>query len=178
MDIYDYRYDRKYNQEPFDEIVEYILKVPCTNCNGTIEYVFRSYRYSENIFITDMFPKIYENNPDCFKTLTSHEGYSVNMRRIAITCLVIFIRNFISANNKNAMVISGSYGKGEKQVGMSRKLRLYWYFFSSLLNDLNLRAINLFQHNAFILVSRECTVDDSVFAGKYLRFKMFQNKRS
>ena len=118
---------------------------------------------------------MYENDNMCFQHIISREGYSVNMRRLSITCLFIFVQHFMSIDRNYAMVISGSYEIGENKNSMSRKLKLYWYFFSPILDQLGLRSINVFENNAFIIVSKENCLEDECIRQEYLNFKQQQS---
>ena len=97
------------------------------------------------------------------------------MRRLSITCLFIFVQHFMRIDRNYVMVISGSYEIGEDKGGMSRKLKLYWYFFSPILNQLGLRAIDMFENNAFIVVSKENSLEDECIRQEYLKFKQQQS---
>lgn len=176
MNIFDYQYlQTTYKSSLFEEVVDYSLQVPCTNCDQILDYIFRSYRFGDFLYITDIFPKIYENDSKCFQHIISREGYSVNMRRLSITCLFIFVQHFMSIDRNYVMVISGSYEIGEDKGGMSRKLKLYWYFFSPILDQLGLRAIDMFENNAFIVVSKENSLEDECIRLEYLKFKQQQS---
>lgn len=155
----------------FDEIIDYLLKVPCVNRDDVLDYIFRLYRYGSNLYITDMFPKIYENDPNCFKRFTSHDGFSINMRRLSVCCLRIFVEHFVKNDNKAVMVVSGSYAPTEEEHGASRKLRLYWHFFEPLLEECNLRAIMMTEWNAFLLISNDALIDEALLKDTYIKFK-------
>lgn len=175
MEIFNYEYIKTtYNQQPFEEIVEYGLKIPCINKEGILDYIFKSYRYKEYLYITDIFPKMYENDNKCFQHIISREGYTVNMRKLSVSCLVIFVKHFIGRVQDSAMVISGSYEIGEPTEGMSRKLKLYWYFFSPLFDTLGLRSVNMFDKNAFILVHKNNSHTDGDIRQEYMNFKSTQ----
>lgn len=175
MEIFDYRYIKTaYDQKPFEEIVEYSLKVPCTNKEEVLDYIFRSYRYKSHMYITDIFPKMYESDNKCFQHITSREGHTVNMRKLSVSCLLIFVKHFIGADKNSAMVISGSYEIGEPQNSMSRKLKLYWYFFSPLLDTLGLHSVNMFDQNAFILISKNSHWKEENIRQEYTNFKLTQ----
>lgn len=168
----EYDYLRSKGPEgPFEEVIDYLLKVPCVNRPDVLDYIFRLYRYKENLYITDMFPKMFEDSPDCFKRFTSHEGYSVNMRRLSVCCLRIFVEHFVSDDKDKVMVISGSYAPQEQEQGASRKLRLYWHFFEPLLEELELRAVMMHEWNAFLLVSRHSEISDTIMESQYIEFK-------
>lgn len=155
----------------FEEVIDYLLKVPCVNRDDILDYIFRLYRYGEHLYVTDMFPLLYENDDNCFKRFTSHDGFSVNMRRLSVCCLRIFAEHFIK-NNKNAvMVISGSYAPSEEEHGESRKLRLYWHFFEPLLEELNLKAVMMTEWNAFLLLSNNSELDETILKKTYIKFK-------
>lgn len=172
MLLFEYRFDKITDKNPpFEETVDYILKVPCENRPDILDYVFRSYQYGEWLYITDIFPKMYADDPKCFKRFTSHEKYFVNMRRLAVTCVYIFVKEFMTRQPLSVMVISGSYEVGEKEEGPSRKLKLYQYFFRSILRELNLRAVDMLDKNAFMLVRDDSPLADSEIFSKYLEFK-------
>ena len=176
LNIFAYQYLQTiYKSSLFEEIVDYGLQVPCTNCDQILDYIFRSYRYGDFLYIADIFPKMYETDNMCFQHIISREGYSVNMRRLSITCLFIFVQHFMSIDRNYAMVISGSYEIGENKNSMSRKLKLYWYFFSPILDQLGLRSINVFENNAFIIVSKENCLEDECIRQEYLNFKQQQS---
>lgn len=158
----------------FDEIVDCHLRVPCENRAEILDYIFRSYRYGEWLYITDIFPAIFENDTRCFKRFTSHEGYTVNMRRLAVTCVFAFIQEILSRNPLGVMVISGSYEDAELEAGPSRKLRLYDYFFRPILSEFGLRKVNMFDNNAFMLLQENSILSASEISLKYLEFKTKQ----
>lgn len=155
----------------FEEVIDYLLKVPCVNREDVLDYIFRLYRYDTHLYITDMFPKMWENDPNCFKRFTSHDGFSINMRKLSVCCLRIFVEHFIKNNIDSVLVISGSYAPTEEEHGASRKLRLYWHFFEPLLEELNLKAIMMSEWNAFLLVSNDSKTDTTLLKDTYLKFK-------
>lgn len=156
---------------PFDSVTDFLLKVPCTNRPETLDYVYRLYCYDKYMYITDMFPQMYAGDPRCFKRFTSHEGYSVDIRKLSVCCLQIFVDEFVKSDSSAVMVVSGSYEPGEEEKGPSRKLKLYWYFFKSLLDGLHLRVIDMWQQNAFLLTSVDNPHENSELSDIYLKFK-------
>lgn len=179
MQIYDYKYIKTAtDRAPFDAVIDYGLKVPCTGRDVMLDYIFRSYRYGSWLYVTDIFPQMYENDNNCFKRFTSHEGLAVNMRRLSVTCVVIFVNHFIAQDPDSAMVISGSYAPGEPAEGMSRKLKLYRYFFMPLLDELDLRSVDMLDANAFILVSKGNCLSDDEIRQKYMEFKSVQKRNN
>lgn len=167
--------ERKYGNGQFNEITDYCLDVPCTNRADTLEYIYRLYKYEDHLFITDIFPRIFAGDSKCFQRFTSHEGYCVNMRKLAVTCLEIFVDEFISYDPDNIMVVSGSYEHGEPTDRPSRKLRLYWYFFSPLLDRLNLKTVDMTNRNAFLLLSKLSKLNEDEIKNSYIRFKQSQH---
>lgn len=175
VDIYPYKelQDSSKKSSLFSEIKDYELTVPCLN-KDEIKYIFRSYCYNSYLYITDIFPAMWDGLDDCFKRIISREGYAVNMRKLSVTCVYIFVKHYISASEDNAMVISGSYEYGEDESNISRKLRLYWAFFSPLLDLLSLRAVPIWELNAFVLVDKNCSLKDEVIVSDYRNFKLSQ----
>ena len=172
MKLFEYCFDSSNKGNvPFQETIDYTLTVPCVNREETLFYIFRSYRFGEFLYITDIFPKRFENDDRCFRRFTSREGFSVNMRRLSVTCLMIFVEHFIKKDVRNAMVVSGSYEDNEPPHGPSRKLKLYHYFFSPLLSSLQLRSVEMMEGNAFILVSQNNPLTDEEIKQTYLDFK-------
>jgi hypothetical protein len=163
------------NNSPFSKIEDYEIDVPCLNKNEKIKYLFRSYCFRDYLYITDIFPSMWEGQDDCFKRIISREGYSVNMRKLSVTCLAIFAKHYMAGHINNAMVISGSYEYGEDDSNVSRKLRLYWAFFSPLLEKLFLRAIQIRELNAFVLINKNSCMEDCKIIKDYSDFK--NNKR-
>lgn len=181
INIFPYRYLRT-KQFPgsealFREIKDYELDVPCIDTGVELKYIFRTYQFNSFLYITDIFPAIWENEKDCFKRILSHEGNRVNMRRLSITCLLAFKEHFIRQDIDSAMVISGSYGYGEDETAVSRKLRLYWAFFAPLLDDLSLRAVQISSLNAFVLIDKNNAKKDRDIIEEYITFKKLQNKK-
>lgn len=75
MQLFEYSYDKKIKGKyPFKETEDYILTVPCLNRKETLDYIFRSYRFRDYLYITDIFPKMFENDSRCFQRFTSREG--------------------------------------------------------------------------------------------------------
>lgn len=179
INIFPYRYLRtKLFSEPealFKEIKDYELDVPCIDTGVELKYIFRSYRFNTYLYITDIFPAMWENDNDCFKRILSHEGNRVNMRRLSVTCLVAFKEQYISQHTDSAMVISGSYEYGEDETAVSRKLRLYWAFFAPLLDDLSLKAVQISRLNAFVLIDKNNAKKDRDIVEEYITFKKRQN---
>ena len=172
MQLFEYSFDKKEKGKfPFEETVDYVLTVPCVNRQEVLDYIFRSYRFRDYLYITDIFPRMFENDERCFRRFTSREGFAVNMRRLAVTCLAIFVRHFMEDDSKSAMVISGSYEDNETGKGASRKLKLYRYFFAPLLEEWNLRSVAMFEENAFILVRKDHPLPDAEIRQEYLDFK-------
>lgn len=163
-----------YDQPPFEVVTDYLMEVPCTNRDESLDYIYRLYRYGEWLYVTDIFPRMFEDDNRCFKRFTSREGYSVDMRKLSVKCLRIFVKEFISSDILNVMVVSGSYADGEKESGESRKLRLYRYFFTPLLEELNLRLIDLSERNAFFLASKQSPLTDDEIINCYANFKVAQ----
>lgn len=157
----------------FSEIKDYELTVPCLN-QEVITYIYRSYCYNDYLYITDIFPAMWDGLDDCFKRITSREGYTVNMRKLSVTCLYIFVKHYISAHKDNAMVISGSYEYGEDESHISRKLRLYRAFFFPLLDQLSLRVVPIWELNAFVLTDRKSKIEDEIIVNDYRNFKSSQ----
>lgn len=175
IDIYPYKHAEDNpalgDNSPFSKIENYEIDVPCLNKNEQIKYLFRSYCFRDYLYVTDIFPAMWDGQHDCFKRITSRQGYSVNMRKLSVTCLVIFVMHYIKNHVNNAMVISGSYEYGEDDSNVSRKLRLYWAFFSPLLEKLSLRAIQIQNLNAFVLISKDCSMEDDKIIKDYSDFK-------
>lgn len=154
-----------------NEIIQYIIKAECINTNKEIDYLFNLYKYNTNLYISDIFPRIWENDKNCFKRFTSHEGIVVNMRKISITSLYIFFHN-IGKYNKNAcIVISGSYQVEEDKSQDSRKLKLYRYFFRPHLSALKLKLIEINNMNAFVLTNERCSISENTIINDYKAFK-------
>lgn len=175
MQLFDYRPGKKTKGNAlFEEIIDFLLRVPCRNCPETLDYIFRSYRYGEWLYITDIFPVMFENDSQCFRRFTSHEGYVVNMRRLAVTCLFAFVQEILRRDPLGVMVISGSYEEGENNSKLSRKLRLYNYFFQSIIAGLGIRQVNMFENNAFFLLRADSPLKDEEITSKYLEFKSKQ----
>ena len=156
---------------PFRETTDYKLVVPCIYREETLTYIFRSYSFGEFLYITDIFPQWYENDERCFKRFTSRDGFFVNMRKLSVTCLMIFVEHFLKKDVRNSMAISGSYEDNEKPEGASRKLKLYNYFFRPLLEQLDLRSVDIFEENAFILTHKNNILSDNNIRQEYLNFK-------
>ena len=163
---------------PFDCVTDYLLKVPCTNRPDVLDYVYRLYCYDKLMYITDIFPKMFADDPRCFKRFTSREGYAVDMRKLSLSCLQIFVDEFIANDLSAVMVVSGSYEPGEDEQGPSRKLKLYWYFFKSHLDELHLRVIDLWHLNAFLLTSVDNPHEDSELSSIYSTFKSVRHGSS
>lgn len=159
----------------FGEIKDYELDVPCIDTGAKLKYIFRTYRFNSYLYITDIFPAMWENEKDCFKRILSHEGNRVNMRRLSVTCLVAFKEQYIRHHKDSAMVISGSYEYGEDETAVSRKLRLYWAFFTPLLDNLSLRAVQISSLNAFVLIDKNSMKRDRDIIEEYITFKKRQN---
>lgn len=166
---------RTENDGLFREIIDYSLKVPCVNRTDILDYIYRLYRFEDHLYITDIFPLMFANDNKCFQKFTSHEGYSINMKQLAVTCLEIFANDFISKDKNHIMVISGSYEPREATDKPSRKLRLYWYFFSPLLERLNLDVVDMSDKNAFMLYSKFSSHNKGNIKECYLRFKKSQH---
>lgn len=159
----------------FREIIDYSLEVPCVNRTDVIDYIYRLYRFEEHLYITDIFPRMFADDNKCFQRFTSHEGYSVNMKQLSLTCLEIFIDEIIKKDIDNVMVVSGSYETGEDSTKPSRKLRLYRYFFLPLLDKLNLDVLDMAERNAFMLFSKASSQDRQDIKDCYIRFKNTQH---
>lgn len=176
--MYSYKYMNSFstgNESPFSKIEDYEIDVPCLNKNENIKYLFRSYCFRDYLYITDIFPAMWNGQDDCFKRIISREGYSVNMRKLSITCLAIFVKHYIESHIDNAMLVSGSYEYGEDDSNISRKLRLYWDFFSPILKSLSLRAVQIWELNAFVLINKNSNIEDHKIIKDYSDFK--NNKR-
>jgi hypothetical protein len=174
IDIYPYRRavnDPSSANTPFSKIEDYEIVVPCLNKDENIDYLFRSYCFRSYLYVTDIFPAMWDGSNDCFKRIISREGYTVNMRKLSVTCLAIFIKHYIGNHVDSAMVVSGSYEYGEDNSNVSRKLRLYWAFFAPLLEKLSLRAVCIPELNAFVLVDKNSSVSDQKVVRDYGDFK-------
>ena len=176
MERIDYHFEaRRNNGGLFGEIIDYSLKVPCTNRSDMLDYIYRLYKFEDHLYITDIFPRMFADDSKCFQRFTSHEGYTINMKQLAIRCLEIFVKEFISKDVNHIMVVSGSYESGEATDKPSRKLRLYWYFFSPLLDKLNLTAVDMSERNAFLLLSGQSIQKELDIKNCYIRFKKAQH---
>jgi hypothetical protein len=164
------------NDSPFSKIEDYEIDVPCINKNESIKYLFRSYCFRDYLYLTDIFPAMWNGQDDCFKRIISREGYSVNMRKLSVTCLAIFVKHYIKSYMDNAMVVSGSYEYGENETNVSRKLRLYWAFFSPILERLSLRAVPIWELNALVLINKDSNLEDHKIIKDYSDFKKQQKK--
>ena len=51
----------------FSEVKEYDIDAQSTVNGGLVPYVFRSYCFDGDIFITDMYPKAWANDAECFQ---------------------------------------------------------------------------------------------------------------
>lgn len=178
ISIFPYRYlkTQLYTEQDslFREIKDYELDVPCLDTGQELKYLFRTYRFNSYLYITDIFPAMWENEKDCFKRILSHEGHRVNMRRLSVTCLVAFKEYYIKYDINSAMVISGSYEYGEDEKQVSRKLRLYWSFFEPLLDILSLRVIQIEELNAFVLTDKKSDIEPYRIKEDYQTFKKRQ----
>lgn len=178
ISIFPYKYLRvKHYDEPnalFNEIKDYELDVPCVDTGYELKYLFRTYRFNSYLYITDIFPAMWENEKDCFKRILSHEGHRVNMRKLSVTCLVAFKEHYIKYDTNAAMVISGSYEYGENENQISRKLRLYWAFFQPLLDELSLRVVQIPELNAFVLIDEGSGIEAYRIKEDYQTFKKRQ----
>ena len=176
MERIEYHFEeRKVGGSLFEEIIDYGLNVPCTNRADMLDYIYRLYRFEDHLYITDIFPRMFADDSKCFQRFTSHEGYTINMKQLAVTCLEIFVAEFISKNKDSIMVVSGSYEPGEATDKPSRKLRLYWYFFSPLLDRLDLKTVDMSDRNAFLLLSRQSALREEDIKKNYIRFKKAQH---
>ncbi len=97
------------------------------------------------------------------------------MRRVSVTCLSIFVSQYIDEDKNAVMVVSGSYGEEEDKSGPSRKLRLYGAFFEPLAEKLNLRVLHIPEMNAFMLMDRRADMPDEQIKNNYAEFKKRQN---
>ena len=179
ISIFPYRYLKvKHYDDPnalFNEIKDYELDVDCIETGTELKYLFRTYKFSSYLYITDIFPAMWENEKDCFKRLLSHEGHRVNMRKLSVTCLIAFKEHYIKHAIDSAMVISGSYEYGEDVNQISRKLRLYWAFFQPLLEKLSLKVVQIPELNAFVLIDRNSGIESNHIKEDYQTFKKRQN---
>ena len=166
----------KHALTPFEQIEDWLLAVPCTNCDTVLNYIYRLYRFGSFLYITDIFPAMYENENDCFKRFTSHEGYTVDFRGLATKCQQIFVDEIIKRDKDSVMVVSGSYAPGERAEGESRKLKLYKYIFTPTLQGLNLKSIDLSQMNAFLMYSCQSSLEEKHIIESYITFKQNQSK--
>ncbi len=155
----------------FSEIADYAVDAVDLGCGNTVPYTCRSYRYDGFLYITDIFPSAWDNDPLCFKRIISREGTPVNMRRVSVTCLVLFTEQYTSRDKNAVMVVSGSYAPGEKEEGPSRKLKLYRAFFEPLIERLGLRILHSSTMNAFMLMDRRACVTDEQVENSYAEFK-------
>ena len=171
MTPYKYKFLKiEYEQPPFEDVTDYLLETPCQGQAAMIEYIFRLYRF-RNLYISDIFPAMYEGQSNCFKRFTSHEGYQINYQQLSVNCLNIFVSHYISQNPDNVLVVSGSYQEGEDTGAASRKLRLYWYMFRDAVAAHKLRTVKLFEQNAFFVLGGGSTLSDEQICGQYADFK-------
>jgi hypothetical protein len=175
-DIYDYRFSKKEVREnaAAKHLIQYVFQVNCLNKKCDLNYLLNLYEYKSYLYITDIFPAVWENDDECFHKLISMEGYTVNFRKIAITCLMIFHEKISPHNINAAMVISGSYVKGEKPdpvLNISRKLKLYWNLFKPIAAELNYKFVEVLNYNAVILINRNCNITEEKIIADYIEFK-------
>lgn len=171
--IYGYSmfYRKETPAEKTDRLDQYRINARRSDNGEEIDYRVNFYTYRGYMLITDIFPASWEQEEDCFSRLTSHEGVFVNMRKLAVTSLYIFCREFLPVNGYAAMVVSGSYAPGEEQSGISRKLRIYKNIFDPLLEDLGLVGIDIPELNALIIRSTGSGIDEDRIREDYYAFK-------
>lgn len=154
----------------FEKLIQYTFAAPCINKEDEIQYLLNFYTVGR-LLITDVFPAEWEEKRDRCKRFTSHEGNSVDFRKISLTSVWIFMQDFVPQNSDFIMVISGSYAPNEKPEGISRKLRLYHYFFERCATEMEYRIVGAGNFNAFFLVSLKCTVSDEEIVKEYINFR-------
>ena len=162
----------------FSEVIDYEIDAQCVQSSAIIPYLFRSYLFGKSLYITDIFPKMWENENDCFKRIISREGYAVNMRRLSVTCLYIFFHHHAERDATAIMVVSGSYEPQEDEAQVSRKLRLYWAFFQPLFETLSIKAVKMFDLNAFALLRKDNPISEEQIINHYKLFKSQQKNNN
>ena len=174
-DIYKYQFSKiQVRDDRAKYLIQYLFEVN-TRGGGKIDYALNFYKYRSFIYITDFFPLKWENDKDCFhKLLSSEEGIRVNFRKIAVTCFLIFHQRISILNNDAAFVVSGSYIKDEKPLqglNYSRKLKLYDTIFRPVAAAFDYRIVEVFDHNAIILIKTSSKLTDHQVRSEYLCFK-------
>lgn len=122
-----------------------------------------------HLWITDIYPERWANDELRCKKFMSHEGMEINFKKISNTSVFLFLRDFTDADE--AMVISGSFQDNETGSGESRKLRMYRYFFTRLLDTLDFRMLESPGMNAFFILKPDCKTDITTYQEEYCRFK-------
>lgn len=158
----------------FKSIEQYKFRVSCLNRTEKLDYLLNFYLFNSYMYITDFFPAVWEKDPDCFKKLTSSEGFLINIRKTILSCFYIYHREINPSPSNKAMVLSGSYLTGEEplpEIGISRKLKIYREIFKPLVNQYNYRFVDIFEKNAVIVVKQNSKPDDIEIISDYLSFK-------
>ncbi|NLF44420.1 MAG: hypothetical protein GX587_17150 [Bacteroidales bacterium] len=171
--IYDYCFNKNIETpaQLTSSLTQYRIFAFQTNSGLPIEYLYNLYSFKQDLLITDIFPAQWEGEQDCFQKLTSLRGMPVNMKKISLTCLGIFYKDFLTINPNAGMVVSGSYLPAEDTGQVSRKLRLYKSIFYPYLNNLGLIPIEIFNLNAFIIVGKETMKNMDDYLNDYKSFK-------
>jgi len=171
--IYDYCFKKKIETpgQLTSSLTQYQIFAFQTDSGLPIEYLYNIYAFNQDLMITDIFPAQWEGEQDCFQKLTSLQGMPVNMKKISLTCLGIFYKDFLSVSPNAGMVVSGSYLPGEDTGQVSRKLRLYKSIFYPWLNNLGLIPIEIFNLNAFIMVGKDTKLSQEDYLNNYITFK-------
>jgi len=162
----------------FSEITDFNIQLPCLDTGVMLEYIFRAFRFNDYLYITDMFPVKWENEKDRSKRILSREGNRINMRKLSATCLVAFYEHYMKHDNDATMVIRGSYQHGEKEEGVSRKLPIYWAIYEPLFETLSLKAVKIFELNAFVMTPKNSRIEDQRIIEDYRTFRKLQYVQS
>ncbi|MDD3875719.1 MAG: 4Fe-4S cluster-binding domain-containing protein [Bacteroidales bacterium] len=171
---YCFHKEENFSEGIFKKKIQFEIKARSLNTMEPINYLLNFYEFGVYMQITDIFPAAWENERNCFERLTSKEGVFVNMKKLSVTSLIIFIREFLPLNQNAAMVISGSYEPLEDKKDISRKLKLYKKIFNSMLKNCKLKIIDVLELNAFIILSNESSTNEEKLIKDYYCFKNFK----
>ena len=159
---------------PFNRLVQFRFEADCLNRPEKLTYLYNLGRFGDFLYITDFFPAMWRDEADCFKRLTSLEGYQINIRKTVKTCFVIFRMEIFAKEPQACMVLSGSYAYNETipaKGGMSRKLLIYRSLLSGVAREHGFRYVEIPELNAVIIVHRQSGPADQAVISAYRSFK-------
>lgn len=164
-----HRVEDKICTDNMDHWIQYRVTAKEIDTKETVPYLLDFMRIGR-LWITDIYPEMWAEDPNRCRRLTSHENIHINFQRISNTSVKIYLNEFPA--DGTVMIISGSYQQEENQTEDSRRLKLYRFFFNKLKTSENFEITEATGLNGFFISHAGLTIDKKGLIEEYNLFKL------